>query len=114
MKSPITTHVLDTSTGKPAGSVNVILERQQNDGTWSELSRGATNEDGRIADLLPDDATLAGGVYRLVFLTGDYFKRRNIASLYPRVTIEFFLNDESHYHIPLLLSPYGYTTYRGS
>lgn len=111
--SPITTHVLDTSVGRPAAGVPVTLEIQQAGG-WKEISRGATDADGRLRHLL-EPGTLAEGTYRLRFETHAYFQARKIRSLYPQITIAFEVqNKTEHYHIPLLLSPYGYSTYRGS
>lgn len=111
-KSPITSHVLDTATGKPAQGVSALLELYT-ENTWKELAQGVTNEDGRIADLLPTTHALKKGVYRLTFNTALY--RKEMPSFYPYVPIVFEIqNPEQHYHIPLLLSPYGYTTYRGS
>jgi len=108
--SAITTHILDTSRGQPASGVPVSLE-QQSGGAWKLLGHGVTNLDGRLASLLPEDAALAVGIYRLTFDTRAYLPN----GLYPEVTITFQVRDaERHYHIPLLLSPYGYTTYRGS
>jgi len=111
--SQITTHVLDTSVGRPAAGVQVTLEIQQAGG-WKEISRGATDADGRLWHLL-EPGTLAEGTYRLRFETHAYFQARKIRSLYPQITIAFEVQDKTeHYHIPLLLSPYGYSTYRGS
>lgn len=111
----ISTHVLDTSSGKPAGGVSVRLERQGADRRWQLLGTGRTGDDGRCAQLLPGDAMLSPGAYRLVFDTAQYFADRAIDGLYPVVQIEFTVRDgEPHFHIPLLLSPNGYTTYRGS
>jgi len=79
------------------------------------LGQGKTDADGRLKDLLPDDFTFAAGVYRLTFATGAYFAARNIESFYPQVSISFIVRDAAeHYHVPLLLSPFGYSTYRGS
>jgi len=104
----ITTHVLDTSRGLPAAGIRVSLEVRFPDGTWKPLGKGVTDVDGRAKDLLPNDVKLTEGVYRLTF---DNLPE----GLYPEVTITFRVRDASgHYHIPLLLSPYGYTTYRGS
>jgi 5-hydroxyisourate hydrolase len=112
--SQITTHVLDVSVGRPAAGVAVILEIQNPQGEWKELSQGATDGDGRLRHLLAP-GSLVEGNYRLTFQTGRYFESRKIAGLYPQVTIEFQVRDaKEHYHIPLLLSPYGYSTYRGS
>ena len=111
----ISTHVLDTTLGKPAADVPVRLERRQTSGNWSVLGEGRTDQDGRCSQLLPDEAALAAGLYRLVFDTHSYFAEKKVASLYPLVEVTFLVRDgESHFHIPLLLSPNGYTTYRGT
>jgi 5-hydroxyisourate hydrolase len=112
--SHITTHVLDVSLGRPAANVPVILEVQSASGSWSETARGATDSDGRLKDLSPSKSLVAG-TYRLTFDTHAYFATRNVEGLYPQVIIVFEVkNAQEHYHIPLLLSPYGYSTYRGS
>lgn len=108
----LTTHVLDTTKGKPAAGLTVIVYRQQAD-AWMEMARGATDANGRISNWL-DGQVLATGVYKLVFETGAYFNQLAISAFYPVVEVTFTLSDEAHYHIPLLLSPYGYSTYRGS
>lgn len=111
----ISTHVLDTARGKPASGIPVRLEREGGAGTWQPIGDGQTNEDGRCAQLLPEPAALSLGTYRLVFETAKYFASHKIEGLYPFVEIAFSVRDgESHFHIPLLLSPNGYTTYRGS
>jgi 5-hydroxyisourate hydrolase len=113
--SRISTHVLDTAKGKPAAGVPVRLERQDSSGKWISLRAGQTDHDGRCAELLPDGATLAEGVYRLTFETASYFAACGVDGLYPAVEILFRVRKgEMHFHIPLLLSPNGYTTYRGS
>ena len=112
--SQITTHVLDVSIGRPAAGVPIVLEIKNAEGAWQELSRGTTDGDGRLRPLLAPDA-LVQGVYRLTFDTASYFESRKSRGLYPQVAIEFEVRDaQEHYHIPLLLSPYGYSTYRGS
>ena len=112
--SHITTHVLDVSLGKPAANIAVILESQSSAGNWSEVARGATDKDGRLRDW-PAAKTVAAGIYRLSFDTRAYFGTRKVACLYPQVVIVFEARDtQEHYHIPLLLSPFGYSTYRGS
>lgn len=111
--SPITTHILDTSKGRPAAGVSVQLERSSGSG-WETLARGKTNDDGRIPDLLPKDAKIVEGLYRLTFETGAYFKAQGVRAFYPAVTVAFEISELSHHHIPLLLSPFGYSTYRGS
>jgi 5-hydroxyisourate hydrolase len=113
--SAITTHILDTSKGKPASGVTVVLERFSDESEWSELGRGETDADGRLKNLLPDDAVLLSGTYRLTFETGKYFDEQSIESFYPQVTISFIIRDATqHYHVPLLLNPFGFSTYRGS
>jgi 5-hydroxyisourate hydrolase len=114
MKSPITTHILDVMKGKPADGVSVILEMQQADGAWQQLGRGVTNNDGRASELLSPDSHLAVGIYRLTFLTGDYYRLMSVESFYPKIIVEFVVTNGGHYHVPLLLSPFGYSTYRGS
>jgi 5-hydroxyisourate hydrolase len=111
----ISTHVLDTTRGKPAKDVPVRLERQERAGKWLLLGSGRTDQDGRCGQLLPDDKVLSAGLYRLAFDTARYFAAQKIDGLYPQVEIMFQVRDgESTFHIPLLLSPNGYTTYRGS
>jgi 5-hydroxyisourate hydrolase len=113
--SPITTHVLDTATGRPAEGVVVVLEQQGLGETWTELGRGPTNADGRLTSLAPDTTVFAPGVYRLRFLTGPYFASRGLRGFYPEIPVHFHVDDPAaHYHVPLLLSPFGYSTYRGS
>jgi len=123
-KSPITCHVLDSSTGKPAQGVAIHLEHLEND-TFHPLVKGITNSDGRCLDLLPsrgsEEATrknsdpIAGQTYKIIFRTKEYFEHTKRKSFYPWVEITFVIeNPEDHYHIPLLISPYAFTTYRGS
>ena len=111
----ISTHVLDTTLGKPATGVPVRLERQETSGNWSALGATRTDQDGRCSQLLLDETALPPGPYRLVFDTKSYFAANKVASLYPMIEVTFEVRDgESHFHIPLLLSPNGYTTYRGT
>lgn len=110
----ITTHVLDTARGLPAEGVAVALERV-GDGGAPPLARGRTDADGRLRTLLPDGAALEAGVYRLVFDTGRYFAGQGVQAFYPEVPVVFQVRGAGeHHHVPLLLSPYGYSTYRGS
>ncbi len=111
--SQITTHVLDTSVGRPAEGITIILYRPEGQ-DWIEIARGTTNADGRVEDLLEDGRTLDPGSYRLAFKTKEYFDQRSIQAFYPEVTIVFNTFDREHYHVPLLLNPFGYSTYRGS
>jgi 5-hydroxyisourate hydrolase len=111
--SQLTTHILDTTKGKPAPGVTIILYRGEND-LWTEIARGVTNSDGRIPDLLKKDALLQHGIYKMSFGVKDYYDKEGIVTFYPYVEIVFDINTNEHYHIPLLLSPFGYSTYRGS
>ena len=112
-RSPITTHILDVSLGKPAADVGVTLARLEGD-AFVELARGTTDLDGRVSTLLAP-GTLTRGTYRLSFDVGAYFAASQRTSFYPSVDVVFVVSDTSqHHHVPLLLSPFGYSTYRGS
>jgi 5-hydroxyisourate hydrolase len=113
--SAITTHVLDTSLGTPAAGVAVFLEhRSRASDDPRQIGRGATDADGRLKTLAPE-GPLSPGIYQLRFETGAYFKDRGIEPFYPNVVIAWNVRSGGeHYHIPLLLSPFGYSTYRGS
>ena len=111
--SQLTTHILDTTKGRPAAGVTVALLRQTG-ANWQEMARGVTNADGRVADLLAPETQLEPGVYKLKFFTQEYFARDGTANFYPFVEICFAVAAAEHYHVPLLLNPYGYSTYRGS
>jgi 5-hydroxyisourate hydrolase len=111
----ISTHVLDTAQGRPAKDVPVRLERQESPGEWRLVASSRTDGDGRCPQLLPENEILRAGTYRLAFDTASYHFAQKAQGLYPVVEITFQVRDgESHFHIPLLLSPHGYTTYRGS
>ncbi|HEX3589878.1 MAG TPA: hydroxyisourate hydrolase [Pseudonocardiaceae bacterium] len=108
----ITTHVLDTAAGLPAAGVAVALE-VRTDAGWQRLGDGVTDDDGRVRDLGPD--TVAAGQYRLTFGTGAYFAAIGTRSFFPEVTVTFVIDDPTrHHHVPLLLSPFAFSTYRGS
>jgi 5-hydroxyisourate hydrolase len=110
----ISTHILDLALGRPARDVPVRLERQE-DCAWRLLAAQNTDQDGRCSQLLPEGEPLSGGSYRLVFDTATYYSGQSIDALYPVVEVTFRVRDgETQFHIPLLLSPNGYTTYRGS
>jgi 5-hydroxyisourate hydrolase len=112
--SGITTHVLDTSLGRPANGVPVRLDLRAGDG-WRELGRALTDSDGRARQLLPAGGPLALGTYRLTFDTGAYFRSRGSEAFFPEASVVFEVRDPGqHYHVPLLLSPFAYSTYRGS
>ena len=108
--STVSTHVLDTSLGKPASGISVTLER---DG--EVIGSGTTDRDGRVSALLSSGQELASGAYYLNFEVGEYFSRTGREAFYDRIVISFRVGQASeHYHVPLLLSPFGYSTYRGS
>ncbi len=108
----ITTHVLDTSIGGPAKGVKILLEFKKDD-SFHELNKVITNSDGRVDELLP--IPLVQGIYKLTFDTRDYFKVKGTKSFYPEASIVFEIDNEfEHYHVPLLISGFGYSTYRGS
>jgi 5-hydroxyisourate hydrolase len=107
------THILDTALGRPAAGVALVLSQETGDG-WREIGRGSTDADGRCRTLLGERA-LERATYKLRFETAQYFAAQKVDSLYPHVEIVFAIADPSqHYHIPLLISANGYTTYRGS
>jgi 5-hydroxyisourate hydrolase len=113
--SRISTHVLDTALGQPAVGVSVRLEHRETHGDWEVLGSSQTDGDGRCPQLLPEPHVLHEGLYRLSFDTATYYAQQSTKGLYPVVEITFVVRSgESHFHIPLLLSPNGYTTYRGS
>lgn len=113
MSSPLTTHILDTATGTPARDVPVRLSRMQED-TWVDVAAGRTNDDGRLPGLLPPGG-LGEGIWRLHFDTDAYFGARGVEGFYPYAEVVFRVTDPtSHHHVPLLLSPFGFSTYRGS
>ncbi|KAJ7170049.1 hypothetical protein C8R46DRAFT_222014 [Mycena filopes] len=128
-KSPITCHVLDSSLGKPAEGVQIRLQNftpasEAGVDIFNPMATGVTNADGRCLDLLPardsseakeQAAVLVPGIYKIVFKTKDYFEKQGRKCFYPMVEITFEIeNPAEHYHIPLLISPYSFTTYRGS
>ena len=111
--SQLTTHVLDTSIGKPGQDICIRLAKPA-EGGWQHIAFGITNADGRIPDLLPAERILPAGNYKIIFDTGAYYQQQGIPTFYPAAEITFTIFDESHYHVPLLLNPFGYSTYRGS
>jgi 5-hydroxyisourate hydrolase len=108
----LSTHVLDTARGRPAAGVRVMVELRDGDG-WRGVGGGVTDADGRVPGLL--EGVLSAGTHRLTFETGAWFQAQGVAGFYPEVTVVCQIEDPgAHYHVPLLLSPYGYSTYRGS
>jgi 5-hydroxyisourate hydrolase len=113
--SAITTHVLDTSRGRPAAGLHVALEQAGPSGEWHRVGEGVTDPDGRLRTLMSDGARPVPGLFRLIFDTRAYFESHATTSFYPHVVITFEVTGSgAHYHVPLLLSAFGYTTYRGS
>jgi len=109
----ITSHILDTSLGKPAQGVSITLSRQKSE-QWNALGSASTNQDGRVGDFTGSSDTLPAGVYKLTFQLRDYYARQNVSSFYPYAEVVFEIKgDGQHYHVPLLLNPFGYSTYRG-
>ena len=111
--SQITTHILDTSVGRPAAEVFIILQEKTNN-DWQTIAQGITNNDGRVADLLPKEKVLDIGEYKLIFEVESYFTKQKTTAFYNTIEIRFYIRDAAHYHVPLLLNPFGYSTYRGS
>ena len=107
----LSTHVLDTMRGTPAAGVEVTLSRREPNGDWTQVAHAETDADGRVRELTED--TLDAGDYRLLFATQRYFERSGLSAFYPEVSVVFTIEDPGHLHVPLLLSPYGYTTYKG-
>ena len=109
----ISTHILDTTRGRPATGITVALEHHATDGSWRRVSEGVTNEDGRVKPLL--ESIPGVGTYRIRFEVASYFKALGLETFYPVVAIDFTVKSvQEHYHVPLLLNPFGYSTYRGS
>ena len=107
----ISTHVLDTMRGTPAAGLEVTLSRREADGDWTDVAHSVTDADGRVREISEDD--LEAGDYRLVFATQRYFERSGLSAFYPEVSVVFTFEGSGHLHVPLLLSPFGYTTYKG-
>ena len=113
-RNPLSVHVLNTQTGMPSSGVEVMLE-QKTDNGWKTLAKQTTNTDGRIPALYPQGEIMAAGVYRVVFETGDWYDQQGTETFFPEIPVPFRVEPGvAHYHIPLLLSPYAYSTYRGS
>ncbi len=107
----ISTHILDTTRGRPAADVEVVLERREGD-AWQRIAAARTNADGRVPALA---TTLTPGAHRLVFAVEAYLRATHGSTFYPEVPVHFLVDDPAaHYHVPLLLNPFGYSTYRGS
>lgn len=112
--NPLSVHILDLQSGQPMPGVVVTLE-QKKEADWEQINSGVTNEQGRIVALYPATQTLSVGIYRVIFKTGKHYAQLNQKTFFVEIPVEFNLDKvDEHYHIPLLLSPYGYSTYRGN
>jgi 5-hydroxyisourate hydrolase len=112
--NPLSVHVLDLQNGQPTQGIRVTLEQRDGD-QWRALANGVTNAQGRIAALYPAEQPMPAGAYRIVFETGEHFARLGKPTFFPRIPVEFSVDAKAqHTHIPLLLSPFGYSTYRGN
>ena len=113
-QNPLSVHVLNLENGLPSPEVNVTLEEQKN-GKWVQISQAKTNEQGRITELFPENQKFKNTTYKVTFKTGEWFNKHNKKTFFPEVPVIFQTDGSvNHYHIPLLLSPYGYSTYRGN
>lgn len=113
-QNPLSVHVLNLENGLPSPDVDVTLEEKKN-GQWVQISQAKTNEQGRITALFPEDQKFNNTTYRVTFKTGEWFKKKQQNTFFPEVPVIFQTDGSvNHYHIPLLLSPYGYSTYRGN
>lgn len=110
----LSTHILDVAKGIPAPDVRIKLEKYNNQSkTWTFVDEKKTDTNGRISDFLPSE-NANSGIFKLIYYTRDYFDKNNTESFYPFVEVVFEIRDKNHYHVPITLSPYGYSTYRGS
>lgn len=113
----LTSHVLDINSGIPAANVKLELMKLQEDGTWKLLDTKHTNDNGRVRDFLPKtdgDENANDGTYKLIFRTAEYYGNLKLPTFYPFVEVNFVIKGGKHYHVPITLSPFGYSTYRGS
>lgn len=110
----LSSHILDIHVGKPASGVKITLSRQEASGHWVEIEERMTDENGRVKDFLESKPTGNEGVYKLTYHVAPYFESQGQDSFYPFIEVVFQIKDDAHYHVPITLSPYGYSTYRGS
>lgn len=110
----LSSHILDISKGAPAAGVTIKLEKQnEQTKAWSFVDEKVTDENGRIGNFL-DSKNENSGIYKLTYMVSDYFKKENVESFYPFIEVVFQIKDKAHYHVPITLSAYGYSTYRGN
>lgn len=110
----LSSHILDIHTGKPASGVNIILSKQDTSGQWSIVEDRMTDVNGRVKDFLEETPDGHRGIYKLTYMVGPYFELQGQDSFYPFIEVVFQIKDNAHYHVPITLSPYGYSTYRGN
>lgn len=110
----LSSHILDITNGKPAANVKISLEKQDQKGKWHTIDEKTTDDNGRIKDFLPQKDKGNEGIYRLTYHIKPYFVQLNQSTFYPFIEVVFQINDNDHYHVPITLSPYGYSTYRGN
>lgn len=110
----LSSHILDINTGQPAKDVTIKLYKQTEDGKWVYIAQSITDNNGRVKNFLPEGDQNNHGVYKLCFLVEPYFTKQNVKSFYPFIDVVFEIKDNNHYHVPIVLSPYGYSTYRGN
>jgi len=114
-KYQLSSHILDVTQGKPATNVSIQLSKQDNNGNWAKIDEKKTDENGRITDFLKEEKGVNHtGIYKLTYFTQPYFKRLKQDSFYPFIEVVFEIKDNKHYHVPITLSPFGYSTYRGN
>lgn len=112
-KYQLSSHILDITKGAPASDVMIRLDKMNADRSWSFVDEKITDANGRVPDFLKmHDSNI--GIYKLTFMVSDYFERAKVESFYPYIEVVFDIKDNNHYHVPITLSPYGYSTYRGN
>ncbi len=115
VKYQLSSHILDITQGKPAANVRISLSKQDNTGAWTRVADASTDTNGRIGSFLKEEVGVTHrGIYKLTFFTEPYFKGLGQQSFYPFIEVVFELKDNNHYHVPITVSPFGYSTYRGS
>lgn len=111
----LSSHILDINSGRPAAGVTIVLSKMNTDKSWEVIDRRTTDSNGRVKDFLEQkDGKTNKGTYKLTFLTAPYFEALEQESFYPFIDVVFTIKDDNHYHVPITLSPFGYSTYRGS
>lgn len=110
----LSSHILDIDAGVPASGVKITLEKMNPDSTWSFVDQKTTDENGRVKDFLEEGTDDSNGIYRLTYHVKPYFERKGIETFYPFIEVAFEISGDKHYHVPITLSPFGYSTYRGN